>query len=101
MPFRFSLAKLLSNIQNFFFYFNQKVFKVLTYYIISREDGIYLTVKNKVVIISWSQKYNEIKLRKNPGYQMNDISCHILPRKFYGRDTSKVARDLLGKALVT
>jgi DNA-3-methyladenine glycosylase len=31
---------------------------------------------------------------------MNDISCHILPRKFYGRDTSKVARDLLGKALV-
>src|SRR4030043_2169225 len=31
---------------------------------------------------------------------MNNISNHILPRKFYGRDTSKVARDLLGKALV-
>ena len=31
---------------------------------------------------------------------MNNISKKILSRKFYGRDTSKVARDLLGKALV-
>ncbi len=31
---------------------------------------------------------------------MNYISSHILPRRFYRRDTSKVARDLLGKALV-
>ena len=31
---------------------------------------------------------------------MNNISKNILSRKFYERDTSKVARDLLGKALV-
>lgn len=31
---------------------------------------------------------------------MKDITNHILPRKFYERDTSIVARDLLGKALV-
>ncbi len=31
---------------------------------------------------------------------MMNITNHILPRRFYHRDTSKVARDLLGKALV-
>lgn len=31
---------------------------------------------------------------------MKDITNLILPRRFYHRDTSRVARDLLGKALV-
>ncbi|MFA5015166.1 MAG: DNA-3-methyladenine glycosylase [Actinomycetota bacterium] len=31
---------------------------------------------------------------------MNNISKKTLPRKFYERDTSRAARDLLGKALV-
>jgi DNA-3-methyladenine glycosylase len=44
--------------------------------------------------------YNLKKLNIRNEYYMETLAKNILTRGFYGRDTSKVARELLGRALI-